>query len=279
MKSQSKKKYLLLILFLSVFVLTGCKLQEDGEFLKIVPKGLNWDTFVYPIAWLVDRFTKWTGSYAVGIILITIIIRTALFPVYTKSNDTTMKMQEIQPELQKIQAKYAHRTDPDAKNQMNMEMMKLYQEHNINLFASCLMPFLQMPIFFAMYHAVARTPVTFEGYSDSIMNFLWTKMDLIALGSDGFKGMFNEPLLLILPVLVLVTTIFQQWMTMRGMSPEARKTNPMLGMMLYFLPVMMFSFALSSVQALSLYFLMGNIISIVQFIIVKKPFNKEATRN
>ena len=157
------------------------------------------------------------------------------------------------------------------------EMMKLYQEHNINLFASCLMPFLQMPIFFAMYHAVARTPATFSGYTDSIMKFLWTKLDLIALGPDGFKGMFNQPLLLILPVLVLATTIFQQWMSMKGMSPEARKANPTMSMMLYFLPVMMFIFALNSVQALSLYFLMGNIIAIVQFIIVKKPFKKEAT--
>jgi len=279
MKSTSKKKYLLLgVVVLSLFVLSGCRVMDkEGNFLEIKPGGLRWDTFVYPIAWFVDRLTKWTNSYALGIILITLIIRTVLFPVYTKSNETTMKMQEIQPEIQKIQQKYMNRTDPESKSKMNMELMQLYQKHNINLFAGCLMPILQMPIFFAMYHAVARTPATFEGYADEIMKFLWTRLDAIAM-TGGLKSLFNEPLLLILPVLVLATTIFQQWLSTIGMSKEARDANPSLKIMMYFIPVMLFSFALTSVQALSLYFLMGNIISIVQYIVVKKPFKKKELR-
>lgn len=279
MKSSSKKKYLVLIMLLSLVILSGCRIMdpETREFLRIEPKGISWDTFVYPIAWLVDRFTHWTGSYAIGIILITVIIRTALFPVYTKSNETTRKMQEIQPEMQRIQAKYVNQTDPKAKDKMNMEIMQLYQKHNINLFAGCLMPILQMPVFFAMYHAVARTPATFEGYTDNIMKFMWTRLDAIAM-TGGFNTLFNEPLLLILPVLVLATTIFQQWMSTIGMTKEARDANPTLKVMMYFMPVMLFSFSLTSVQALSLYFLIGNIIAIVQFIIVKKPFQKKETR-
>lgn len=279
MKSTSKKKYLLLgVVVLSLFVLSGCRVMDkEGNFLEIKPGGLRWDTFVYPIAWFVDRLTKWTNSYALGIILITLIIRTVLFPVYTKSNETTMKMQEIQPEIQKIQQKYMNRTDPESKSKMNMELMQLYQKHNINLFVGCLMPILQMPIFFAMYHAVARTPATFEGYADEIMKFLWTRLDAIAM-TGGLKSLFNEPLLLILPVLVLATTIFQQWLSTIGMSKEARDANPSLKIMMYFIPVMLFSFALTSVQALSLYFLMGNIISIVQYIVVKKPFKKKELR-
>ncbi|HEY8436193.1 MAG TPA: YidC/Oxa1 family membrane protein insertase [Haloplasmataceae bacterium] len=279
MKSTSKKKYLLLgVVVLSLFVLSGCRVMDkEGNFLEIKPGGLRWDTFVYPIAWFVDRLTKWTNSYALGIILITLIIRTVLFPVYTKSNETTMKMQEIQPEIQKIQQKYMNRTDPESKSKMNMELMQLYQKHNINLFAGCLMPILQMPIFFAMYHAVARTPATFEGYADEIMKFLWTRLDAIAM-TGGLNSLFNEPLLLILPVLVLATTIFQQWLSTIGMSKEARDANPSLKIMMYFIPVMLFSFALTSVQALSLYFLMGNIISIVQYIVVKKPFKKKELR-
>ncbi len=70
------------------------------------------------------------------------------------------KMNLAQPDMQRVQAKYATKKDPQSQQQMQMEMMQVYKKHGINAFG-CLMPFLQMPIFIAMYAVVRR--ITLKG--------------------------------------------------------------------------------------------------------------------
>jgi YidC/Oxa1 family membrane protein insertase len=174
-------------------------------------------------------------------------------------------MQSVQPEIQKVQAKYAGKTDPETKQRMQMELMKVYKDNDINMLAGCLMPFLQMPIFMAMYHAVARTPQTYS-YAPNNMNFFWTML------SD--KGdVFDHPLRLILPVLVVITSILQQKISMLGISEEA-KNNPTMKIMMYMMPMMMFFISVTQVQALSLYWVAGNVYSTLQVLFVKRPFKK-----
>lgn len=264
-----------MVAVLALVVLSGCSVADkSGNYLPIDPKGGIWDFIVYLVSWVLNLFANWLNSYAAGILITTIIVRTILFPVYTKSNDTSTKMQEIQPQLQKVQAKYAGKTDPESRQKLQFEMMQVYKENDVHMLAGCLMPLLQMPVFWAMYHAVARTPITYN-YGQKQMKFLWTYLDAKAMGGEeGFFAQFTaHPELWILPVLVLATTIFQQWTTMRGVSPEARN-NPTMKMMMYMMPIMMFTISLTSVQALSLYWVIGNIYSTLQYIFVKKPFKK-----
>lgn len=267
MSKKRSKVFYLLITVVALVVLSGCSVvDKSGEFREIVPKGF-WDTvFVFPVAWLMNLITSWSGHFAIGVVLTTIIIRTIAFPIYTKTNDNSIKMQAIQPEIQKIQAKYAGKSDPESRNKMNMELMQVYKDNNISMLGGCLMPFLQMPIFMAMYHAVARTPVTY-GYLPEQMNFFWTSL------SD--KGdVFAHPLRLILPVLVVITSIVQQQVAMIGISDEA-KNNPTMKMMMYVMPLMMFFISVTQVQALSLYWVAGNLYSTLQVIVVKRPFKKK----
>lgn len=271
MKRKSTKKFLyVFIMVMTLVVLTGCSIYEKGSsdtFRQIkFGKGL-WDTvFVYPVAWIMNKLTSWTGFFALGVVFTTIVVRTIAFPIYTKSNDNSLKMQAIQPEIQKIQAKYVNKTDPESKQRMQLELMQVYKTNDINILAGCLMPFIQMPIFMAMYHAVARVPHTFV-YNDSKMRFFWTMLDN--------KEMFwDKPLNLILPVLVVITSILQQQVSMIGLSAEA-KNNPTMKVMMYMMPAMMFIFSVTQVQALSLYWVAGNIYSTLQVIVVKRPFNKE----
>ena len=170
-----KKKITRFIVFsfslLLILNVTGCaKIYRDG-FQDIYPLNYDkyfWDrVFVQPIAWLLDLFTSNWGSYGLAILLTTIIVRTILTPIYTKSHDMSEKMKKIQPEIQKIQQKYAGKTDPESRNKMSFEMMKLYKENNVNMFSGCLMPFLQMPVFLAMYNAVVKVPVTY-GYTAKV---------------------------------------------------------------------------------------------------------------
>jgi len=259
-------KRLLFIAFSLVILinLSGCaKLYRDGNLQDIYPINTKyfWDRFfIQPIAWLLDLFTTKTGSYALGILITTIIVRTILTPIYTKSNDMSIKMNKIQPEIQKIQQKYAGKTDPDSRNRMQQEMMKLYKDNNINMFAGCLMPFLQMPVFLAMYNAVVKTPVTYN-YSLSVTNMLG--IDLSKPGPIYF-----------LPVIVGITAYLLQYISTFGMSEEA-KNNPTIKTMNWMMPGMMFVFAFSQSSALSLYWIVGNIYSTLQIIVVKKPFKRK----
>jgi YidC/Oxa1 family membrane protein insertase len=263
------KKHFTRIVFLSfsfllLINLSGCAKVYKGKNMKeIYPLNYDyfWDRiFVQPIAWLLDLITSNTGSFALGIVLTTIIIRTILFPVYTKSNDTSVKMQAIQPEVKTIQAKYAGKTDPESRNKQQYELMKLYKDNNVNMLAGCLMPFLQMPVFLAMYNAVVKVPVTYN-YTEN--NLLFLGLNLSKPGPVYF-----------LPILVAGTAILLQFISMYGLSAEA-KNNPTMKMMMWLMPGMMFVFSFSQATALSLYWIVGNIYSTLQILIVKKPFKKD----
>lgn len=101
-------------------------------------------------------------SWAISIILLTIIVRVVLIPLTVKQFTSMRAMQKIQPKMKEVQQKYK-----DDKQKLNEELMKLYKEHKVNPFGSCLPLLLQMPIFMALYFMLVSQP--FE--SDN--SFLW----------------------------------------------------------------------------------------------------------
>lgn len=142
---KNHKKVLMLFVLAGILVfLSGC----SGDTTKPIVAGEgNWFEWILvtPIAWLMAFFGKlFNNSFAMGIIFSTIIVRTIAWPIYAKSNDLSIKMAVAQPEMQRIQAKYATRKDPESQQKMQMEMMGIYKKYGIN-FMGCLMPFLQMP--------------------------------------------------------------------------------------------------------------------------------------
>lgn len=117
--------------------------------------------FVIPISYIMAFFGGLMGnSFALGILFTTIVVRTLAWPIYAKSNDMSLKMNLAQPDMQRVQMKYSTRKDPQSQQQMQMEMMQVYKKHGISALG-CLFPFLQMPIFIAMYGVVRR--ITIEG--------------------------------------------------------------------------------------------------------------------
>lgn len=86
------------------------------------------------------------GSYGIAIILLTIAVMVLLMPLTLKATRSTIKMQQVQPELKRIQKK--HKGDREA---LNAEMMELYQEHGINPVGGCLPMFAQMPVFIVLF--------------------------------------------------------------------------------------------------------------------------------
>ncbi|MDF2884945.1 MAG: yidC, partial [Clostridiaceae bacterium] len=87
-------------------------------------------------------------SYVLSVLLLTLIIRLLILPLNIKSMKSTAKMQEIQPELKKIQTKY--KNNPE---KLQQETVKLYKENNVSMTGGCLPMIIQMPILFALYGA------------------------------------------------------------------------------------------------------------------------------
>lgn len=94
-------------------------------------------------------------NYGLAIIIFTILTKLLLLPLTMKQMKSSSKMQEIQPELQKLQKQYANN-----KEKLNEEMLKLYQKHNYNPASGCLPLLIQMPILIALYRVLIK-PITY----------------------------------------------------------------------------------------------------------------------
>lgn len=182
-------------------------------------------------------------SFGLAIIVFTIIIKIALLPLSIKQTKSTAKMGAIQPEMKKVQEKY--KSDPQKAQQ---EVMKLYKENGVNPMGGCLPMLVQMPILFALFAVFQKLDMQGAG-------FLWMK-DLA----------LPDPLY-ILPVLSTVTTYFSsKLMQPPGNGAQSKQTSTMNTGMAIFMGFMSIKFK----GALVLYWVVNNILQVVQTLIINK---------
>ena len=126
--------------------------------------GLWTAIFVKPLAWVILFFGKITTSFGVGLIITSILIRLIVYPLTKKSTMQAENMKKIQPEMQRIEKKYANKDQKDREVMMmkSQEMMALYKKHNVSPMAGCLPALLQLPLFIAFLDAINRVPAIFE---------------------------------------------------------------------------------------------------------------------
>ena len=179
-----KNRYkFVLVLFLGILLisLTSCRMDSGSWYSKpYTTYGQEWidlwnggagfwntlwgwpiNILSYPIAWLCSSIGKGLGnSYFWGIFFTTIIVRTAAWPIYSKQNGMSLKMQLMQPEIAKIQRKYSGRTDQRSQQLMQQEMMQVYKKNKVNPIGCVTTMFLQFPIFMSMYEVVQRVNAT-----------------------------------------------------------------------------------------------------------------------
>lgn len=230
-------------------VLSAC--AQINEPITPESEGIWNQYFVYPLSWLITYFADLFGqNYGLSIIIVTIIIRLVILPLMIKQTQNSKAMQAIQPEIKALQQKYASK-DPNTQQKLQQETMALFQKHGVNPLAGCFPLIIQMPILIGFYHAIMRTT--------EIANhtFLWFDLG-------------NKDPYFILPIVAGATTFLQQKMMMQGMQD-----NPQMKMMLYIMPIMIVVFAVSFPAALSLYWVVGNIFTIVQTYFIKGPSRSE----
>ncbi|MGA0351725.1 MAG: membrane protein insertase YidC, partial [Acholeplasmataceae bacterium] len=225
---------------------------------------------VIPFAYLTQLFASIFGnSFIIGILITTIIVRTLAWPIYAKSNDMSLKMNLAQPEMQKVQNKYATKKDPQSQQQMQAEMMQVYKKYGIG-FGGCLLPFLQMPIFIAMFNVVRRITVEGGMYADNVSNTMFLGIDVTAANSTIIAGL--------LAVIVGATMFALQKIAQKKpayakntgtQNAQAQQSQKTMKYVMYFMVFMMMSIAFQS-QALAVYWLFGNLYSIGQTLINRK---------
>ncbi|MCB9498458.1 MAG: YidC/Oxa1 family membrane protein insertase [Bacillales bacterium] len=218
------------------------------------------------------------GVYWIGLLILTILLRSAAWPIYAKSNSMTYKMQAIQPDMDKLNKKYEGKTDQNSKMKQQMEMKELMKKNHVSMWG-CLMPFLQMPIFLAVYQVVQRFPLTPLYDAGTKFSFLWTTFAIDYGQSTGDW---------ILAVIVGLTMIASQELTIY-MSKRADKkkrnfynakkqqSNVQMRIMMAVMTVMMVAFAWKS-AGIAFYWVIGNTYQMFQTFISKKQEEKKANK-
>ena len=232
---------------------------EDMGAWKKDYDGIWTQLFVQPLSWLIVNVGKLVNNYGISVILIGVLIRIILLPFTIKTTKQQEAMKKIQPEMERLEKKYAGKDDKDSMMKKSQEMMNLYKKYNVNPMGSCLVMLIQLPIFFAFLEAINRTPAIFE-------NYLWQYQ----LGTTPLFGIQHGNywyiLLLVLIILFTVLTFLQSMSTMSGNSEQQQQSRMMMIMMLIFIGIA----SMQLPSAIALYWVATNAFSVVQTLIIKK---------
>lgn len=230
------------------------------------------NSILYPIEWIVawimygfhQAFTAigmpaasgWT--WALSIVGLVIVMRALMIPLFVKQIHASRKMQMISPELQKIQAKYKGKTDPESRQKMTQETMELYRTSGTNPFSSCLPILAQSPFFFGLFRVLNGLQSIADGKREGIgpitrevASQAEQAMIFGAQLSDKFIGASSANVKIVTVVLIIlmsVTTFTTQRQLMTKNMPASALDNPFARqqkILLYVLPLV---FAISGVN-------------------------------
>ena len=240
---------------------------------------LRWnDVIAILINVMIFIYTLVGQNFGIALILFTILIRVVTWPLNAQQMKGAAAMQELQndKEWQAIQKKYAK-----DREKLAQEQMRIYRERGINPFGSCLPTLVQFPILFALIpsitYAIGSTPLNILNLSRKVFpiqdvaalvplnsKFLW--MDL---------GLPERTLLfgLSIPVLALIVALTTYVQTKLTMPPSANPNDQAAAtgkMMSIYMPIMLYFFSVNYASGLAVYFVISNILSIIQYAMMGK---------
>ena len=317
---------IILVVFLTflLFTLTSCRMDSKNWYDKPYTsyaqewvdlwnggKGFwnalwGWPVNIlsYPIALLCSSIGKALGnSYFWGILFTTLIVRTLAWPIYGKQNGMSVKMQLMQPEMNKIQKKYGARKDPQSQQMMQQEMMKVYKKYKINPLGCVGTMFMQFPIFMSMYEVVQRINATTTTYING--SIAVTTAGKFALNNTKVFGFFemntsffeeiavqDKIFAVVIALAFGALQLLQQKLSSR--PPKYQKKYPnsqtakqtdqqkQMNMMMYIMTFMFVFMSLSS-TSLAIYWLIGAVYQIFQSQVGRKineiQYNKMKEKN
>ncbi|HNX31172.1 MAG TPA: membrane protein insertase YidC [Holophaga sp.] len=216
----------------------------DFGFFGLVAKGMFW---------ILQSLHKYIPNWGWTIVVFSVLLRLALWPLNTKTTLQMLRMKDLEPHQKVIQEKYAKfGNDMTKKAEMQKELMAFYKKNGHNPMGGCLPMLLQMPVFFALW---SMLNAVFELRHSPFMGWIH---DLS--GKDPY---------FILPVLLGASMVAQQLMTPATGDPAQRK------MMMWMMPAMMIFFFASTPSGLCLYYMIFNIIGMGQAWWLKRTYKPQ----
>ncbi|MGF1911478.1 membrane protein insertase YidC [Vibrio kasasachensis] len=229
----------------------GPKLQD--QMAEVAPHldlvvDYGWLWFIAkPLHWLLSTIHGFVGNWGLAIMLLTFVVRGAMYPL-TKAQYTSMaKMRMLQPKLAAMRERIG-----DDRQRMSQEMMELYKKEKVNPLGGCLPLILQMPIFIALY---------------------WALMESVELRHSPFFGWIHD-LSAQDPYYILPLLMGASMFMIQKMSPTT-VTDPMQQKIMTFMPVMFTGFFLFFPSGLVLYWLVSNIVTLIQQSLIYKALEKK----
>lgn len=242
--------------------------QEPYEaFAPIVDYGF-FGPIVRIILPLLGLIRSLVGNWGIAIIVLTLLIRMAMFPLSRRSQVSMQKysrqMMRLKPKMDALKERYGQN-----RKKMNEEMMKLYREEGVRVFpAGCLIMFLQMPVFIGLFYAL-RSSIGLRHSS-----FLWaadlTAPDRLAgpLANHGIPLLWDPLFLNVFPILMGITWYLSSAMAPKPADPQQAQTMKMMRWMPIIFSLLLYNYA----AGLALYMVVSSTWSIFEMKVVKKVF-------
>lgn len=241
--------------------------DDNGSSLsleRIIP--LGWIISSFISRWVVipvfDFLQQYIASFGLIILILTILVKLVIFPLTYKSYLSTAKMRVLKPEIEAINAKYPRQEDAMKKQQATME---LYKKADVNIMGGCIPALIQMPILIAMFRFF---PASIELRGQS---FLWS--DDLSSYDSILQLPFNIPfygdhvsLFALLMALVFFAFSYMNYQQSASSQPQMAG---MKFMMVYMMPVMMLLWFNDYASGLCYYYLLSNLITIIQTIAIR----------
>ncbi len=247
--------------------------KYDRDLDEII--NLGWGIFGWVNKWAVIPIFNFLDGFNLGygiiILLLTVIIKVVLFPLMYKNYLSSAKMRVLKPDIDAMNEKLKD-ADPMKKQQATLD---LYRKTGVNPMAGCIPMIIQMPILYAMFRFF---PSSIELRHES---FLWA--DDLSSYDSILNLPFEIPLygahVSLFTLLMAASTFFYTMMNQSNMPTTSQPGMPNMKIIMYMFPVMMLFFFNSFASGLSYYYLLANVLSIGQMVVIKEYFiNEEKIR-
>ncbi len=226
--------------------------------------------FVKPLAYIILKLGYLINDFGFAVMIIGLAIRLILMPISRKTMKQSNNMKKAQPELARIEKKYQNRTDNEAMMAKSQEMMMVYKKYNISPFGSCLLAFIQLPLFFAFLQAINRTPAIFE---DKFFGLILGRTPIVGLLE------YHEWAYIAIIVLIILTT----YLSFRNAMGTNNSGNPemdkQMQFMFKFMIIMISVASLYLSTAIALYWIATNGFVVIQNFVFKKLDEKENSKD
>lgn len=243
------------------------------------------DLIARVLAWFYD----FSGSYAISIVLLTFLIMLILTPLTLKGTRSMMRIQQLQPELKRIQTQ--HKGD---RQKINEATMALYQQHGANPLAGCLPTLVQLPVFIVLYRVIngmtkmggdgVPDPSYLKKETDLYQDLVADNGEMVSFGidlSEAAKDVIQANFMDGLPYLALVAITFVlsflQQAQMKAHRGDAAAQNPQMEMLMKIMPYMLPIFAFLVQAALGVYFIASSLYRIAQQSFIHKTMKPGTT--